>query len=394
MNSLIITLSVLSVLLAYLVFDYRGPRNITLRSGGTYPNRYLRAKELIVQEFDSEGHLWASRGLVLYRKRNGEDKFTRIAHVPVGGSYLWLNNFTLFRKFTNKPECLELAITSNGNICVLSAGYMWFSSQERIAFKKTIKLRHYGFGVGRGILSNGLLTAEGNQVYWGEYWRNTEREVVHIYKSKDGGESWEVVYTYEPGHIRHIHGIQQDPFTSRLWISTGDSDSEAKIGWSDDDFTTINHIGTGSQAWRTTQLVFTEEAVYWGTDTGSVELAGIYRWDRLSREVSQVFSSQGAILFGTRLPHGNLVFSTDREGFENENDKRTRLFAFKEGGPVSEMEFGTWKHWEKGLKYSFAMLRIPRKQDNGPLALSVINQEEFPAGELILIEEKDLLAFK
>ena len=163
MTSLFVVLFVLFVILVYLFFDYRGPRLIALRPGGDYPNRYLRAKELIVQEYDSEGHLWASRGLLLYRKRNGEDKFTRIAHVPTGRSYLWLNNFSLFRKFTNKPECLEFAITSHGSICVLSAGYMWHSPMERIAFQRTIKLRFYGFGVGRGILSNGLLTAEGNR---------------------------------------------------------------------------------------------------------------------------------------------------------------------------------------------------------------------------------------
>ena len=395
MHNILISIAVLLlIVLVYLLIDYRGPRKIVLRSGGTFILRHLRAKELIVQEFDFEGNLWASRGLLVYRMNKGDDKFVRVAHVPTGRSYLWLNNFSLFRKFTNKPECMEISITSDGSICALSAGYLWHSPVDCVAFKRTMKLRYYGFGVGRGILSNGFLSASGNQVYWGEYFRNTDRGVVHLYKSSDGGRSWEVVYDYEPGDIRHIHGIQEDPYTGRLWVCAGDSDSESKIGWSDNNFHTITHIGTGSQIWRTTQLVFTEEAVYWGTDTGSVELAGICRWDRSSRELSQVCSSKGAILFGTRLRNGSLVFSVDREGFENESDKKTRLFVFNEGGKVAEIEIGTWKHWKKSLKYSFAMLRIPRNQGNHPLAFSVINQEEFPAGEIILVDEKELESFK
>jgi hypothetical protein len=390
MISLFIVIAVVLGLLLYLFFDYRGPGKIRLKDGGTFKLKHKRAGELIVQECDSEGNLWASRALIIYRLRPGEDKFVRVAHVPTGFSYLWLNNFSLFRKFTNKPECLEFTISSNGSICALSAGYMLHSSPQRIRFRRTMELRHYGFGVGRGILSNGLLSASGNQIYWGEYFRNPERGEVHVYRSADGGESWEQVYSYQAGDIRHVHGIQEDPFTGKLWISAGDSDSESKIAWTEDNFKSLTQIGTGSQAWRTTQLVFTEDAVYWGADTGSVEHGGIYRWDRSTRKTSQVCSSPGGILFGTRLLNGTLVFTVDREGFENETDKWTRLFVLRNDGSVSEIRFGTWKHRKKGIKYSFAMLRVPRKQGSNRLALSVINQEEFPAGELLLIDEGDL----
>ena len=85
-----------------------------------------------------------------------------------------------------------------------------------------------------------------------------------------------------------------------------------------------------------------------------------------------------------------LVFSTDREGFENELDHKTRLIVMNRKGQFSEIECGTWKHWKKGLRYSFAMLRSQRNQGSHAQAISVINQKEFPAGELLLFDENIL----
>lgn len=384
---LYIVLSVLISLFIYLIVDYRGPRKITLRPDIAFHMKCLRARELIVQEIDKAGSVWATRGLLLYRLKKGEDKFIRVAHVSTGLSYIWLNNFTLFRKLTNKPECFEVTIGDSGHICAMSDGRMWHRSVISGRFRETLKLRHFGLGVGRGILSNGLLSLDTGLVYFGEYFRNQGRSNVHIYRSGDQGQTWRVAYTFEPGVIRHVHALQKDPYTCRLWLCTGDDDREAMIAWSNNGFKDIHQIGTGSQIWRTTQLVFTEEAIYWGTDTGSVELAGIYRWDRKSEALSQVHKSAGAILFGTRLHGGTLVFSTDREGFSNEKDKKTRLILIGRDGQVREIACGTWKHWQKGVRYSFAMLRSPRNQGYSSQVISVINQKEFPSGELLLFDE-------
>ena len=394
MHLFIIISFVLAIVLIYLVIDYRGPKEIALKPYVAFHMKCLRAKELIVQEVDREGSIWATRGLLIYRKKEGEDKFRQVAHVPSGLSYFWLNNFSLFRKFTNKPECIEVSITDCAHICAMSDGRMWHRSGLSGRFRETMKLRHFGLGVGRGILSNGLLSLEDGSVYFGEYFRNPKRsEEVHIYISRDNGQSWSVAYTFEPGVIRHVHALQEDPFTGRLWVCTGDYNNEAMIGWSDNGFKDIQQIGTGSQIWRTTQLVFTEEAIYWGSDTGSVELAGIYRWDRRSEEISQVHKSAGGILFGTRLHDGTLVFSMDREGFENEKDQKTRFIIVEAGGGVSEIEGGTWKHWKKSIKYSFAMIRFQRNQGYSTLPVSLINQKEYPAGEFLMFEKEVLICY-
>ena len=387
---IIILVLVISAVSLYMVIDYRGPKKILLQKARIFSLTCQRAGELIAQEYDSEGNLWASRGMILYRLQKGDNKFMRMAHVPTGFSFYWLSNFSLFRKFINKPECVEATITGEGHICALSAGFMWHRNSEGNKFVKTLKLRHYGFGTGRGILSNGLLSVNGNHLYFGEYFRNSERSDVLIYLSKDNGRSWDIAHKFDPGIIRHIHALQKDPYTGLLWFCTGDEDSEAMIGWSDNGFRSINIIGKGKKSWRTEQLVFTEEAVYWGADTGSIDLAGIYRWDKLSEKTTKLYKSDGAILYGTRLAGGSMVFSTDREGFPNEKDKKTSLIVVDPDHKIRKLEMGTWKHQKRNFRFSFAMLRMQRNQGNYPLTISVINQKEFSAGDMLIFQEANI----
>ena len=105
-----------------------------------------------------------------------------------------------------------------------------------------------------------------------------------------------------------------------------------------------------TKAKKEKKVVFTKEAIYWGTDTGSVDLAGVYRWDRTTKELARIHRSEGAILFGTKLDNGTIVFSTDREGFPNEKDLRTRLIIIKKDGDISEIDCGTWNIWKKGRR--------------------------------------------
>jgi hypothetical protein len=275
-----ILLEIVIVLAMYLLIDYVGDRRITLRIDKSFGFVCFRAKDLIVQEFDEAGNLWATRGLLLYKLENGGHEFHKIARIPTGNSVFWLNNFSLFRRLTLRPECAEITIAQNGSICSFSCGKMWIGKKSEGRLKRTLSLKHFGRKIGRGIMSTGLLKINNNSFYFGEYFSNPERTNVDIYKYCPSNNSWEAAYEFQAGQIRHVHALQRDPYSGRLWICTGDEDNEAMIGWSDNYYKTIEPIGRGSQIWRACQLVFTEEAVYWGTDTGSIDLAGIYNGTR------------------------------------------------------------------------------------------------------------------
>jgi hypothetical protein len=389
---LIICTVVLVSVLIYLIMDYRGPNVIRLQPDNTFGIPGSRANDLIVHEFDRNENLWVSRGMIIYQLKKGDDKFIKMAHVPSGFSFYWLNNFRAIRRLTHKPECIEAIVTEEGRISVLSAGFMWYGDTNRKRFKKSVKLLHFGISVGRGIF-NGLLKTKNNLLFFGEYFSNLERtHYVRIYISKDYGQTWQIAYEFKPGTIRHIHALQEDPYTGRLWICVGDESNEAMIGWSENEYNDIIPIGKGSLIWTACKLVFTEDAVYWGTDTVSEDLSGIYRWDKKSMELSRISKIYGAIFFGTRLTNGTIVMSTDIEGFPNEEDDRTRLYIIREGDKISIIPCGTWQNNKSSLKRNHAKLRIQRNQGNDLLILSCLNQKEIPDGDLLIYPEETLIS--
>jgi hypothetical protein len=238
----------------------------------------------------------------------------------------------------------------------------------------------------------GLLSTGDNTVYFGEYFQNPDKKEVKILRSVDHLSAWETAHLYEPGEIRHVHAVMDDPYSDRIWVCTGDLNPESTVGWTADGFKTVNLIGSGSQIWRVCQLVFTEQAVYWGTDTGSDEVAGIYKWDRNSGESNRLIEVDGAVFYGTRLANGTIVMSSDREGMENEKDDKTKIYILTEDDHIITLEGGTWHHHKPGFWFKFAKLRFQRNQGDPFLAISVLNQQEFPDGDLIIIQEEELIS--
>ncbi len=374
----------------YLVIDYSGPGSIPLKEDFVFGFDCLRARDLIVQEYDENGDLWATRGMIVYKLEKGERQFRKVAHVPTGFNPYWVRNFTPVRRLTIRPECVEMVTTDRGDIVALSAGKFWVRPEGEKRFTEVMEIDYYGVG-SQGVRNAGLLSLGDSVIYFAEYFMNADRtEPVRVWRSKENYRSWEVAHRFEPGEIRHLHAIQHDPYGEKIWILTGDADDESSLVWTADDFRTVQSIGEGSQIWRVCQLVFTPEKVIWGTDNGIEELAGIYRWDRQQDTIRKLIPVDGAVFYGTKLANGTIVFSTDREGFDIERDDRTR-FHILHGDSVSTVVGGTWKHHKPGFWFKFAKLRFQRTSGDEFLAISVLNQEELPDGDLILIHQDQLL---
>ena len=64
--------------------------------------------------------------------------------------------------------------------------------------------------------------------------------------------------------MRHVHSVQADPYTDDVWVTTGDADSECRIGRLRDG--ALDVVGQGSQRWRAVELAFTPDHVMWGMD--------------------------------------------------------------------------------------------------------------------------------
>jgi hypothetical protein len=384
-----ILIAATAALIFCLVLDYRGPKTIQLHSDHVFGLSCFRAKDLIVQDYDQNKDLWATRGMIIYKLKNGDDKFVKVAHVPTGLTVFWLRNFSILRRLTLRPECMEIVPAENGDICALSAGIIWYRSGKEKKFSNALALSHYSFG-DQGIRNDGIVRTNDSTLFFGEYFRNSGRIQVRIFKSMNNGRSWETAYAFLPGQVRHIHALQNDPYSEKKWVCTGDLDHESRVAWSDDDYKTIQTLGQGSQMWRVCQLVFTEDAVYWGADAGDENLSGIYRWNRENKQTKKLLKVDGAVFFGTRLANGTIIMSTDRENMDNEKDDRTRLYIITKDSTITQIDCGTWNHHKPGFWFKFAMLRLQRSQGGPSLAISCLNQKELADGDLIIVPEEEL----
>ncbi|MHA1705032.1 MAG: WD40/YVTN/BNR-like repeat-containing protein [Promethearchaeota archaeon] len=140
---------------------------------------------------------------------------------------------------------------------------------------------------------------------------NARKHAVKLLKSTDGGRSWMTVNSFKG--IRHIHCVQYDPYEKLLWLGTGDRDEESKIMFSEDEGESWISIGSGSQMFRTISLLFTENYVYWGTDTPARQ-SYIYRYRRKDGKIEQLAPVSGPVYYSTLLSNGIMFFSTGAEG--------------------------------------------------------------------------------
>ena len=117
----------------------------------------------------------------------------------------------------------------------------------------------------------GVCVTPDGTIFLGEYTLNLKRDHdTHLYRSTDGGKTFEVVLTLKMDKVRHIHFVKYDYCENCVWLGTGDEDFENLLLRSYDNGNTWERIGGGSQDWRAIGVCFDEKYLTWGTDAGSV----------------------------------------------------------------------------------------------------------------------------
>ena len=136
------------------------------------------------------------------------------------------------------------------------------------------------------VLRGGAAVGRDGSVYFGEYRTNRERQNVRIYRYPPGTAELEVAHVFHAGEVRHVHGIQHDPYDDSLWCLTGDFGAECRMLRTDDGFRTLQTVGGGDESWRCVSLLFTPTHIYWATDA-EFERNKLYRMERIGgrREV-------------------------------------------------------------------------------------------------------------
>lgn len=174
-----------------------------------------------------------------------------------------------------------------------------------------------------------------DELYFGEFMVDAEPHAVRIVKGTDDGRRWTVKHTFAPGELAHVHSVVYDRYRDRLWVGTGDKESESKLYYSDDDFQTVKLLGGGDLSWRVSGMIPTEDYLYWGTDDGE-KGSELYRYHLASGQREHLRSLGNPVWYGVRLGDGTLVFSASYEPtvpFTREHDppKQAIVWISKNG---------------------------------------------------------------
>ena len=220
----------------------------------------------------------------------------------------------------------------------------------------------------KGFLGNkpghqGVCVTPNGTIFFGEYTLNPNRDHdTHLYRSTDGGESFQIVHTFDKKLVRHIHFIKWDPFAKCLWMGTGDEDYENLLLRSFDNGENWEKVGGGSQDWRAIGVCFNEEYLVWGTDAGSVpDQNHIIRMSRKTNTLEIIADAEGPCHGCGSFKDDRIFISTGVEGGQNEKDRFARLKEIKDCRSVDVLQQEK-DFWPLILQYG--VIRFPLGTEN------------------------------
>lgn len=108
---------------------------------------------------------------------------------------------------------------------------------------------------------------------------NDPRIIWKVTKPYTNKDNWQIKHSFKhvfysspvsdqpDNEIGHIHTVVRDPYSDAIYCSTGDIDRHCRVWESIDNGDTWYEVASDGQKWRALGMIFTEDKVYWGTDS-------------------------------------------------------------------------------------------------------------------------------
>ena len=199
-------------------------------------------------------------------------------------------------------------VTPVGNdLVIIRQGQVFHYNIATQALTPTLSLKNC-----RNILHQSIAVTQDQTLFFGEYGNNPERLEVPIYRSLDGGKSWEKVFTFPAGKIKHVHGCYLDPYENKLWVFSGDFENECFVLCADQDFQNVEWIGNGQQEFRACNAFFEKDFIHWIMD---LQLEDSYHieMDRKTRKIRRKQRFPGPVWYIKKLDDRFYLAATAQE---------------------------------------------------------------------------------
>jgi len=274
-------------------------------------------KEII--HYASDALLISSRYNNIYIMKNNQES---IIHLP-GDGWKWIFSLSrISRRASRLDKCNVFPV--NDGLVIIRQGYVYHYNYTNKILTPTLKLKNC-----RNILHQAMLLTENGNLFFGEYGNNSNRSEVPVYRSQDSGQSWQTIFTFPAGKIKHVHGCYWDPFEKKVWLFTGDFADECYALNTDPDFKNIKWIGDGQQVYRMCNAFFEKDSIHWIMDS-QLEDSYHIRMDRKTLQIHKMTLFPGPVWYIKHLEDSYYLAATAQEIGPGVHDKYSHLMASKD----------------------------------------------------------------
>ena len=245
-----------------------------------------------------------------------------VIELPGDGLKTIPGQFRLGRRALRLDKCNVVPVGKN--LVIIRQGLVYHFDFETKSLTMVLELKNC-----RNILHQSMLVTEKGEIYFGEYGNNASRSDVPVYRSQDGGKTWQKIFSFDKGKIKHIHGCYWDQYEEKVWVFTGDFAGECYAICANKDFKEIEWIGDGQQSYRMCNAFFEEDAIHWVMDS-QLEDSYHVRMDRNTRKIERLTKFPGPVWYIKRLQDGYYLAATAQEIGPGVKDQYAHIMASKD----------------------------------------------------------------
>jgi hypothetical protein len=256
----------------------------------------------------------------LYRKvfieRNGIETSFQLPGDGWRSVFAWSR---LGRRALRLDKCNVIPVQDD--LVIIRQGQVYHYDSVRKILTPTLKLKNC-----RNILHQSMLVTGQGELYFGEYGDNSSRTEVPIYRSRDRGRTWETIFVFPAGKIKHVHGCYWDPYEHKIWVFSGDFSGECYPLCADPDFKQVEWIGDGQQQFRMCNAFFEPDSIHWIMDS-QLEDSYHIRMDRATRQIEKISVFPGPVWYIQKLTDGYYLAATAQEIGPGVHDQYAHLLV-------------------------------------------------------------------